>query len=121
MGFCVSVSNQLRAFCIDQKNENIEELFSGDKMWTKTSKSKILPYNGSSAIAFRKDSKLLIVGFWNGHIYAYSAKSGKMLATIDGCHSDSITCCDFCDLENVPRYLACGSKDGTLSLWLLYE
>jgi len=122
-GFAVSVSDNLFSFELSE-NFSVKNLFTENNgtFWQKHQKSKILPFRGSSSVCLRQDGKLLTIGQWNGEIYVFSAKTGKPLAMIAAKqHTETITCCLFCDLETTPRYLACGSKDGLVSLWLLYD
>lgn len=74
-----------------------------------------LKSKGLSAIKVRGDCKIVAVGCWDGSVRIFAWKKLKPLAILKY-HAEAINCLDF-SKDNI---LACGSKDGKISLWDVY-
>lgn len=110
--------------------------FPSDKLFILTGSTLDLPADtagaasvwlgarGMSAVKFRPDERILAVAAWNARLKIYSHK-GKALASLEH-HSARIGALAFAagagaapDLR-AGFVLACGSADGTISLWSIY-
>jgi len=107
--------NKIKFFKFDISHEH-QTLFECKQFLT-------VPHDGVSSVSVRNDRKIFACGCWDGKIRVYSVKSSKPLAVLN-LHTDSIQCVIFDETNPIHmkrKYLAAGSKDGTVSLWSIYE
>jgi len=71
---------------------------------------------GLSSLRVRNDCKIVAAGCWDGRIRIFGWKKLKPLAILQF-HSETINCIEF-TREN---RLVCGSKDGKISIWNIYN
>jgi WD40 repeat protein len=62
------------------------------------------------------DGKIFAVAGWDSRVRLYSLKKAKLLCVLDF-HNENVNCLDF-SKNNV---LVCGSNDGLISFWNLYN
>uniref|UniRef100_A0A915HWT6 Uncharacterized protein n=1 Tax=Romanomermis culicivorax TaxID=13658 RepID=A0A915HWT6_ROMCU len=103
-GYCVSVNDKLSNFVVDRDFRLVDCTNNTTNTYLKQ-----LPYSSCTTVRVRQDGKFFVVGFWNGKMYVYSAKSYKLLCILN---SGDVTCASFAnpqDCHGTDRYLACGS------------
>ncbi|KAG8790405.1 ASTRA complex subunit [Serendipita sp. 399] len=92
-------------------------------------------YPGNGAVAIRSDSRVCSIGYWNGKIQLYSAKTFKSLGTLayhkDGCYAlafahtvppENAQDDDDMDVDELVTrgwWLASGGKDSRVCVWPL--
>ncbi|XP_065887298.1 uncharacterized protein [Dysidea avara] len=90
---------------------------------TLTHKYNISLHNkGTSSVAIRHDRRIITTGGWDGRLNLFGCKKGKPLATLNY-HTENITSLDYSSSSNseLNKIIACGSRDGRISLWNLYQ
>lgn len=90
-----------------------------------TNKTTIpLKNSGTSVLASRTDSKVFAAGGWDGRIRIFSWKTLRPLAVLDQHRStifDIIYSKEKVEAYNNKNLMAAAGKDGTVSLWDLYN
>lgn len=80
--------------------------------------------SGTSVLATRVDSKVFAAGCWDGRIRVYSWKSLRPLVVLDQHRStifDITYSADKIQAYNNKNLMAATGKDGTISLWDIYN
>jgi WD40 repeat protein len=75
-----------------------------------------MPEKGVGDIAYSNDGRVVSVGCWDGRVRVYHCRTGKRLAVLKQ-HRESVASLVY----GARGTMACGSRDGTISLWNLYS
>lgn len=103
--------------------DDVLSVFMITEMLTVTHKYNItLNSKGVSSVAIRNDGRIITAGGWDGRLHLYGSKKGKALTSLNY-HTKNIQALDFSLSSNVDinNIIACGSRDGRISLWNLYQ
>jgi WD40 repeat protein len=106
-GFCVSPEKTINCWRM---------IDDGERVRLEKRQDLIMSKSGASAVRVRQDGKIFAVGGWDGRIGIFASKSLKPLAVLQF-HSDVVRCLNFSNR----RLMAVGSKDGSVSLWNIYN
>jgi len=101
------------------------EIFEMSKSHVLTSRTSLTLKNpGTSVIASRPDSKVFAVGGWDGRLRIFSWKTLRPLVVLDqhkGTIHDVAYSTGKVEAYNSKGLMAAAGKDGTISLWDLYN